>query len=606
MGHVAEEDPVARTGTEPERVPRTRARLRWYVAATLAGAVIAAAAVFGLAPAGTAAATWPLALALGLAMVLGETLQVKVRLAATVESSTLVELFVVPLMVLFEPSTAVLVVGGASVVAETLVSRREPLKGVFNVGWLVTAAALGSTTYGAIAGTGAYDGSARSVVAALAAAGVFVAWNAVSVAGVVAIAARRSWYAVVREEPGAALRLNLAIAVVGVLVASLVRVSPAGLPLLALVGLLLHQRQRERQAVLDDVATERDRLDRTVAGSSDGVVLLDAVGRVEVWNPAMRLLTGIESDVAVGARLGELGWQDLTAATEGAGEGEELRLQVTDRVLAVRRAVVPGGFSRSGGTVITVRDVSRETELARIQDDLVSRISHELRTPLTSVEGFLEVLLRHGRDLDAGGQAELLHAAHRGARRLSRLVENLVGWAGIESRRDAAPCRRGVCDPLVVLGDVLAESPLDDVRVEVDDDVEVALPEPELASVLGNLIANVEVYGATPVSVIVRRRGDEVDLAVTDAGPGVPPEFRPRLFEPLAQASDGLQRTAKGLGFGLPLVRALVEGAGGTVRHEAPPEGGARFVVTLPAARPAQPAGDGRPAAVTGTSASSS
>lgn len=145
------------------------------------------------------------------------------------------------------------------------------------------------------------------------------------------------------------------------------------------------------------------------------------------------------------------------------------------------------------------------------------------------------------------------------------------------------------------------EVDIDGVSVELDDGAAVTANLDDLRTILVNLLANAALYGAAPVSVVVRRRGDTVDLVVSDAGPGLPLAFRPHLFQPFSQESEGLQRTAKGLGMGLAIMRSLATSNGGHVRFDDAPGGGARFTVTLPAA--AQPPSF---AAVGATGASSS
>ena len=100
--------------------------------------------------------------------------------------------------------------------------------------------------------------------------------------------------------------------------------------------------------------------------------------------------------------------------------------------------------------------------------------------------------------------------------------------------------------------------------------------------VLINLVDNALKHGAPPLQLTARRGAGVVEIAVRDHGAGIAGGDELRVFDKFVRAS-----TAPGAGLGLAVVRAIVEAHGGTVRVEAPPDGGARFVVELPAPAPA-------------------
>lgn len=545
----------------------------WIVAAALS-TIVASTVVLG-----DGTVPWTTAGLLLLALVVANLLEVRTRVGPTMEASTFMEIAAVPTMLLVDAPLAILITFVAALVTESVLTR-DLMKHVYNVGWQVVAMTVGALTYAFLGGGSDFAGAPWQVAAALVASAVFVLVNHLAFTGLLTILSGRRFRTIALEELPSSSRDNYGAAVIGVLVCVLLEHVAIAVPLVLLLGVMLRQRQLARSDGYGRLAEERDRLERTVDGSSDGVVLLDTAGTIEVWNPAMEALTGVAEDRAVGATLPDLGWGGLLGSCSGADE--ELRTELAGRVLAVRCAHT--GTGHRGSTVVTVRDVSREAELARIREDLVSRISHELRTPLTSLEGFLEVLTGHWDELGEDGRRELLEASRRGSRRLSRLVANLMVWAGIESRTGTLPPDAPPTDPVTVLREVLRELPAEGIRLEADEGVAVATGEDDLHTVLTNLLSNAVLYGAAPVTVTIRRTGDDVELTVSDGGPGLPVAFRERMFEPFAQASDGLQRTAKGLGMGLAIVRSVATSNGGSVRHDEPPGGGTRFTVTLPAA----------------------
>lgn len=545
----------------------------------LIGAVSATVAISGgVRP----ALPWPTVLALAASLAVLGTVGVQVMLRGANESTNLSELALVPIMVLLEPGLAVLVAAAGGVVAEAVLTRGQVRKLVFNLAFLVTGVALGSWVHGVVAGPGFSPDLAGLSGAALAGA-AYVLVNLLALSGVVAAGAGRPWSRVLLEEAPSSLVLNLGTALYGVLAAALVVLAPWTLVFLLLPILLHHGRMQARSHGHEQLAAERDRFERTVDGTSDGVVLLDPDDRIEVFNPTVARLAGIDAPAAIGATLDRLGLDHLDPGAPTADDDEH-RVTLGHRTVGVRRSDVTTA-GRRRGHILAIRDITQEAELAAIREDLVSRVSHEMRTPLTMVVGFLETLRARDDDLEPDRRRELVEVAHRSSLRLSVQVSNLMVWSRIESRTGLdvpAPTEgTSVSDVIAaVLDEELAPEP---TAVHLDRGLRVPLTADDLHTVLANLLTNAGLYGAPPVEVHATALGDRVELAVTDRGPGLPGGTVERVFEPFAQASVGLRRTAHGLGLGLAIVRALAASAGGDVRYEIPDGGGARFVVGLPA-----------------------
>lgn len=518
-----------------------------------------------------------LAVWLGLtAVVLGVT-HVRVPLRGTLEATTLTEAALVPIMVLLPPDLAVATAAAAALLSEAYLTRGQIVKLAFNVAWITTGVAIGSGTYHLLVG-GPFTARPGALTGALLAAAVLVGVNLAAFAGVVAIGSGSRWRrAVITEMSSAALLFGTAVT--GVLVTTLIVHAPLALPLLVVPVLLQTSLVRARSEGHEQIAVERSRFERTVQGTSDGVALVDADGRIVVWNPRMAELTGVPESAATGRTLA-----DIDCAVLG-GDGEPRRLPLGDRVVDVSTTAVDLPAASHSERVVSVRDVSREAELAQIRDDLVTRISHEIRTPLTTISGFLETLRVRWESLDDRQRRDLVLAAQRGSQRLTSLVDNLMVWSRIESRDEGAEGgSTPLAETLLALFHDLDESAPDEVRIAPE--LRVAMPPLDLRHVVSRLLDNAAIYGRPPVVVSAARTDGHVDLSVTDAGAGLPEEAVAALYEPFEQHSRGLTRTSKGLGMGLAIVRALVTRAGGEIRYEDPAEGGARFVVSLPAPPP--------------------
>lgn len=229
-------------------------------------------------------------------------------------------------------------------------------------------------------------------------------------------------------------------------------------------------------------------------------------------------------------------------------------------------------------------------ELDRLKDDFISTVTHELRTPLTSVRAFSE-LLRDNPEIDAEERERFLGIIVSEAERLSRLINQILDLAKLESGRadwtsvevDFGQVIHEACEALsqlykdkgVALTLEIAE-PLPSVVADRD----------RLMQVMINLLSNAVKFvpaGQGRVKVGAAATAREVCVAVTDNGPGVRPADREAIFEKFRQGGhDVLTDKPQGTGLGLPISRQIVEYFGGRLWLECPAGGGAKFLFTLP------------------------
>jgi two-component system OmpR family sensor kinase len=218
----------------------------------------------------------------------------------------------------------------------------------------------------------------------------------------------------------------------------------------------------------------------------------------------------------------------------------------------------------------------REAALAR-QRQFVADASHELRTPLTSVLANLELLA----DVLDGERGEAARSALRSTQRMRRLVADLLMLARADAKREVP---HGPTDVAQVLIDVASElGPVaggHDLSIDARP-ATVDGARDELHRMALNLIQNAFQHtpDGTHVHASVVTEGDTVRLVVADDGPGVSPELREEIFDRFVRAEGD---RGGSVGLGLSIVRAVARSHGGEVVLQSPPEGGARFVVTLP------------------------
>ncbi len=268
----------------------------------------------------------------------------------------------------------------------------------------------------------------------------------------------------------------------------------------------------------------------------------------------------------VGNGLQAAGRGPFTAATTAVEASAHLQLFLA----AVGIAVL----------LVACRTVESATfqDLAEAREQLIAAVSHELRSPLTPIVGFSETLLRRDDIDDRTRQAA--EVIRRNGQHLTVLVEDLLQTS--RAHRGALPVQSGDIPLAGFVDGLLLGRVGQAIEVAVDPDIVVRVDGTHLTQILTNLLDNAARYGRPPVRLEATARADSVEVSVSDHGGGVPDWFVPELFEEFAQVSAG--DPGGGLGLGLPIARTLAVANHGDLRYEPSPQGGARFVLTLPMA----------------------
>lgn len=248
------------------------------------------------------------------------------------------------------------------------------------------------------------------------------------------------------------------------------------------------------------------------------------------------------------------------------------------------------------GALLLYRLYHRSSRLRLSEQEFVATVSHELRTPITVIQATSENL-RRGIIRESERVTQYGGVIHDQARRLSRMVEAILYYSGIEPRRNQPPTRSplelskfitGVLEPL---GQIAAESGKQLVHVDRGSEGEVEADATAVRLVLENLVMNAVHHADEGVVRIRGARGAAggVVITVEDNGPGIPAREQRRVFERFARGERSVRDQHPGSGLGLHLVRRVARMHGGEVRLESPyttEQGvrcpGCRFTVTLP------------------------
>ncbi|WP_386021892.1 CHASE domain-containing protein [Thiorhodococcus fuscus] len=236
-----------------------------------------------------------------------------------------------------------------------------------------------------------------------------------------------------------------------------------------------------------------------------------------------------------------------------------------------------------------VRDITERKQLERMKSELISTVSHELRTPVTSIRGALGLVIgRYAEALPEKGR-NLLQMAERNSARLTLLINDILDLEKLTSgrmnfdlhssdlvsiARQALEANEGYArqHQMTLSGSFeLTRAP-----VLADDN--------RLLQVFANLISNAVKYSPPggEVKIGLRRQGDGFRVSVQDQGPGIPEDFKGRIFERFAQADSSDTREKGGTGLGLSITKVIIERHNGRVDYASPTGGGTIFYFDLP------------------------
>jgi len=268
----------------------------------------------------------------------------------------------------------------------------------------------------------------------------------------------------------------------------------------------------------------------------------------------------------------------VTGAAEAIARGE-----TGTRALVSGPAEVQS-LARSFNTMADQVEATRQS-----QRDFVANVSHELKTPLTSIQGFSQALL-DGTASTPEATARAARIIHDEAERMRRLVDELLILARFDAGQmvmardpvELGPLLRGCVEKLAPQAQAAGVA----LALDVPERLFVTGDTDRLAQVFTNLLDNALAHTPAGSKVVLAARPAEdrraVEVAVADAGEGIPAGVLPRIFERFYQV-DKSRRRSRGAGLGLAITKEIVEAHGGTITAESVVGLGTRFTVRLPA-----------------------
>jgi two-component system phosphate regulon sensor histidine kinase PhoR len=338
---------------------------------------------------------------------------------------------------------------------------------------------------------------------------------------------------------------------------------------------------------ISDLTAERDLQSAILGSMIEGVLVVGADGRVVEANSSAPHILAVDGAL-VGRAIGDLPLHPrILAVLQDALRGRTVETEIDVSAGSQLAVNVRPLHARPGAIVAVLHDVTRLRRLETMRRDFVANVSHELRTPVAAIQGFAETLL--AGKTDDPTRRQFLDVIHRHARRIGRLVEDLLTLADVEVKPPDKLVRESVKVGAVarrVRESVRERASQMEATIDVDvDDALLVVGDPDwIEQVLENLVDNAVKYGKKGGAIAVRgrRQGDRAVLEVLDDGPGIAAHHLGRIFERFYRIDAGRSRDLGGTGLGLAIVKHFVEAMGGQIGVESRPGDGTRFTVSLP------------------------
>ncbi|MCL4512727.1 MAG: ATP-binding protein, partial [Candidatus Eremiobacteraeota bacterium] len=356
----------------------------------------------------------------------------------------------------------------------------------------------------------------------------------------------------------------------------------------------------ENARLYNEALLEKNKMEAIVNQMGDGVVILDAEGKILLVNEAAENLTGFEADEVIGISCEET-HQNMNGTfkiilpetpkneteeifkTEGVilkEEGDEIHLRSV-------YSFVKSFDGKPLGWVILLHDITEEKKQEQTKNDFLSIVSHDLRTPLTAIKGYAATLLRFEEKLSPEIRKDSLNAINSEMDRFARLLDNLLDLSRIESGRLSIHLYsfnlKEMASKVVEMFKISTQNHqfalnFPEVYPEAYGDQD------QVEQVLNNLISNAIKYSPTggTIEISGSDQNEQIILSVKDEGMGIPKDQLEKIFERYHRVDSKATRLVSGTGLGLYISKKLIEAQGGKIWVESQIGKGSTFHLSLP------------------------
>ena len=346
------------------------------------------------------------------------------------------------------------------------------------------------------------------------------------------------------------------------------------------------------------VLAEQKKTEAIIRSVAEGLVVVDAQGKVIMANPAAEKLMGASQKDAIGKHITDnVKEHQLVSLAKGSGDRDEREIELssasdeTKKILRSSSAIIEDENGETVGMVSVLSDITKQKELDNLKSTFVANVSHELRTPLVSMEKSISLILSKATGEINKDQEQFLSIAQRNLKRLGLLINDLLDLSKLEAgklqlKRELTPIKKVIEESVEGLNTWAGTKGIALEKITPEGLPELNIDPNRLIQVLNNLIGNAIKFtpkeGKVTIEAKLGQTDREIQVSVTDTGIGIPKENLPKIFSKFYQIGERTASDIGGTGIGLSIAKEIVELHGGRIWVESEHGHGASFIFTLP------------------------
>jgi two-component system phosphate regulon sensor histidine kinase PhoR len=358
------------------------------------------------------------------------------------------------------------------------------------------------------------------------------------------------------------------------------------------LSLALQHLTDHMNAQFGELEAERKTLAAVLSNMTDGIMIVDRDGNIQLTNPAAKTLFSVNDVQVIGTSLVEVVRHhqlvEIWQKCKNTGSSQSTTLETSLDRLFIQGIATPLGDIMPGGILMVFQDLTRVRRLEMVRKDFVSNVSHELRTPLASLKALSETL-REGALDDPPAAKRFLSRMEKEIDTLTQMVQELLELTRIESGR--VPLEKKQVNPCDLLSSAVERMILQAQRAGLTLTQECPIEMPlvlvdfqRMGQVLMNLVHNAIKFTPPGGKIVASAyvQDDKVVFFIKDTGVGISPEALERIFERFYKTDRS--RSGGGTGLGLSIARHLVEAHNGQIWAESIVGEGSTFYFSVPIA----------------------
>lgn len=347
----------------------------------------------------------------------------------------------------------------------------------------------------------------------------------------------------------------------------------------------------QRKSVENELRESETHKSAILSSASDSIITINDKGIIVSYNPQVEKMFGLSNIDMLGKNINQLvpGLFAKLGQAQRKSPIEFLAKRENGELFPIELSISGMMVNDEHRYVSIIRDITERKKVEALKNEFISVVSHELRTPLTSIRGSIGLLLGGVVGTFSEKAKKLLEIAHNNCERLLLLINDILDIEKIEAGKMTYQMKPVEIDSVVQAAINMNQAYAEKFSVKLKliksaPGVMVNVDPDRLIQVLTNLISNAAKFSPPKqdVDIAVQTMDGTVQVAITDKGPGIPENFKSRIFHKFSQADGSNTRGQGGTGLGLSISKAIIEKFGGTLNFDSVANVKTSFYFELP------------------------